>query len=218
MKIGILGSGNVGQTLASGFLSEGHTVVLGTRDPTSAKIVQWLKSAPHPDRSSAASYADTAAGAELVVLASPSDWAATEEVIRAASGGGALDGKVLIDTVNATVVEYPKVELVIAGNDSVGERVQSLLPNTHVVKMFNTIGLDHFYKPKGPADMFICGNDAAAKVTATEIALAFGYPRVIDTGDIQSSRFLESLGALWVVHALRGQTRRHAWKLIDLDE
>ncbi|RUP23262.1 hypothetical protein BC936DRAFT_139023 [Jimgerdemannia flammicorona] len=109
--------------------------------------------------------------------------------------------------------------------------------------MFNAIGLDHFYKPKGPADIFICGNDAVAKKTATEIALAFGYSRVIDVGGIQSCRFLEPLGALWVdipmiggncftalltyapvttlriqVHAFRGQTRRHAWKLIDMDE
>jgi predicted dinucleotide-binding enzyme len=106
--------------------------------------------------------------------------------------------------------------LAVGHTDSAGEQVQRWLPDSHVVKAFNTVGNRHMVKPEfpdGPPDMFICGNDARAKQTVTDLLKAFGWP-VIDIGGIEGARYLEPLAMIWILYLLRTKTGDHAFKLL----
>lgn len=149
MKVGILGSGEVAQSLGSGFLNHGHTVVLGTRDP--AKLSDWLAG---KSGARVASVADAAAFGELVVLAVKGPVAL--DVLRAA-GASSLTGKTVIDATNP-IADAPPVNGVLSFfttlDDSLLERLQREIPNARFVKAFNSVGSDLMVNPKlagGPA-------------------------------------------------------------------
>ncbi|HEY6369899.1 MAG TPA: DNA-binding protein, partial [Candidatus Sulfotelmatobacter sp.] len=89
-------------------------------------------------------------------------------------------------------------------------------PGARVVKAFNTVGFAHMVHPQfpgGPPDMFICGNDGAAKTAVTGILAAFGWD-TIDVGGIEGARLLEPLCILWVNYGIRTNTWNHAFKLL----
>lgn len=204
MRIGILGAGNVGQSLAAGFVSRGHDVRLGTRRPQEKRITAGTP----------VTYEEAARHAELALLCTA--WSGTENAIRLA-GPGNLTGKVVIDVTNPLDTAGGGMRLAIGHSDSAGERVQTWLPKSLVVKCFNII--NHAYMvdpdfPGGPPDMFLCGNDDAAKRTVTEICNAFGWPGVIDIGAIEGARLLEPLAMLWIECGLRWGSWDHAWKLL----
>lgn len=210
MNVGILGSGAVGQALGLGFLEAGHDVRIGTRDP--GKLKDWIaKAGP---RASAGSVADTAAFGELIVLATK--WDGTEAVIRAADPAR-FAGKVVIDATNPLVFRQgAPPQLALGHTDSAGEQVQRWLPKARVVKAFNIVGNAHMVQPRfpgGPPDMFICGNDAAAKQTVIDICAAFGLP-ASDLGSIEMARYLEPLAMVWIVYGFRNNTWNHAFKLL----
>lgn len=198
MKIGILGSGEVGQALAHGFTSEGHDVVIGTRQP----------------RDHFQSFAQAAQFGELLVLATP--WDGTQNAIGLAGAAG-FDGKVVIDVTNPLVYRQDGPPgLALGHTDSGGEQVQRWLPRSHVVKAFNTVGSGFFYKPDlpgGPPTMFVAGNDEGAKKTVTGILETFGW-ETDDIGGIDGARVLEPMCILWVIHAIRTSSRNHAFKLL----
>ncbi len=212
MKVGILGSGDVGQALGVGFAALGHDVRMGTREPHSDKVKKWMAKAGA--RASAGTFADAAAFGEIAVLATL--WSGTENAIKVANPKN-LAGKIVIDATNPlkfTPTGPPT--LALGHTDSAGEQVQRWLPRAQIVKAFNTIGHAHMVKPQfpgGPPDMFICGNDAAAKQTVTEICTAFGWP-VIDIGGIEGARLLEQLAMLWITCAIRWGSWNHAFKLL----
>ncbi len=212
MKIGILGSGDVGQVLGAGFARYGHQVKIGTRDPSQNKIKAWIDKTGRGV--SAATFADTAAFAEVAVLATL--WEGIESAIRLADPRN-LAGKVVIDATNPLDFSAgvpPK--LAIGHTDSGGEQVQRWLPESHVVKAFNTVGNPHMVNPQfpgGPPDMFICGNNPQAKKTVTEFLDAFGWS-VIDIGGIERSRYLEPLAMIWILHFFNTNSENHAFKLL----
>jgi len=106
--------------------------------------------------------------------------------------------------------------LVIGHTNSAGEEIQRWLADSFVVKAFNAVGLEHMVNPQfpgGPPDMFICGNDAQAKQTVTDILHSFGWP-VIDLGGIELSRYLEPLAMIWIVQTVNTGNRNHAFKLL----
>jgi len=106
--------------------------------------------------------------------------------------------------------------LALGHTDSGGEQVQRWLPAARVVKVYNTVGHAHMVNPNfpgGPPDMFICGNDAAAKKTVTDICRAFGWP-TIDVGGIEGARLLEPLCILWVRYGFATGGWNHAFKLL----
>lgn len=195
MKIGILGTGQVGQSLAAGFRKHGHEVKLGHRDPKQ-------------------SYADAARFGEVVLLCTP--WSGTQNAIKLSDPKN-LAGKVVIDVTNPLKFEESEAPaLAIGFTDSGGEQVQRWLPQARVVKAFNIVGNDLMVDPKlpgGPPDMFIAGNDAAAKQTVTQICKQFGWP-VVDIGGIEGSRLLEPLAMLWVVVGFKLNRWEQAWKLL----
>lgn len=210
MKIGILGSGEVGQKLAEGFAATGHTVKVGSRSPE--KIAQWA--AKNAGKVSAGSFSDAASFGEIVVLAT--FWEGTPAAIKMA-GAGNFAGKVLVDVTNP--LDFSKgvpPRLAVGRDDSGGETVQRLLPDARVVKAFNIVGNPHMFKPDfpgGPPTMFICGNDEGAKKAVAEMLDSFGWESV-DIGGIEGARLLEPLAMLWIMHYFKTGSGNHAFKLL----
>ncbi len=195
MKVGILGTGQVGQSLAAGFTKYGHEVKVGHRDPKQ-------------------SFADAAKFGEVVLLCTA--WAGTESAIKLTDPKN-LAGKVVIDVTNPLKpTATDPFALALGFEDSGGEQVQRWLPQSRVVKAFNIVGNSLMVDPKlpgGPPDMFIAGNDAAAKQTVTRICTQFGW-LVVDIGGIERSRVLEPLAVLWCVVGSKFDWREQAWKLL----
>jgi hypothetical protein len=211
MRIGILGSGDVGRALGKGFADLGHEVMLGTRDPNQDKVKTWVAQAGPGAR--AGTFAEAAAFGEIAVLATL--WTGTESALRLA-GMEALRGKVVLDATNPLDFSSMPPKLTIGHSDSAGEQVQRWLPGSHVVKAFNMVGNAHMVKPSfpgGPPDMFLCGNDAAAKARTTGLLEELGWS-VIDLGGIEASRYLEPMAMVWILHAIRSQSGNHAFKML----
>jgi predicted dinucleotide-binding enzyme len=213
LKIGILGTGDVGRTLASGFTSGGHDVKMGSRDVKNEKMAAWVKSAGA--HASSGTFADATAFGDVIVLATL--WSATKAIIDSA-GVASFAGKVVIDATNP-LVSAPNAPpaLALGHTDSGGEQVQRWLPGARVVKCFNIVGNAYMIDPKfdgGPPDMFIGGNDADAKKTVDDICQSFGWPPVIDLGGIETSRLLEPMCITWVLYGLKNKSWNHAFKLL----
>jgi hypothetical protein len=213
MKVGVLGSGVVGQVLGAGFVSRGHEVKLGTREPGKDTVKAWV--AKNGAKASAGTFEETAKFGELLVLATL--WEGTKSAIQLANPEN-FASKVVIDATNA--LDFSKgapPKLSLGWNTSAGEEVQRLLPKARVVKCFNTVGNAHMVDPKfpgGPPDMFIAGNDAEAKKKVTEICAAFGWPGAIDLGGIESARYLEPLAMVWILDYFRTGSPNHAIKML----
>lgn len=211
MKIGILGTGVVGQSLGLGFAGRGHDVMMGTRDPGGGKLGDWLAKAG--GRARAGTFAEAAAFGELVVLATA--WSGTENALRLA-GAGNLEGKVVIDVTNPLDFSAGAPRLALGFSDSGGEQVQRWLPGAKVVKAFNIITAGEMVDPDfpcGPPTMFICGNDEGARQAVSGICADFGW-EVVDTGGIEGARLLEPLAMLWITHGIRSGAWTHAFKLL----
>jgi predicted dinucleotide-binding enzyme len=212
MRIGILGTGDVGQALGKAFVALGHDVMMGGREAKNAKAEAWACEAG--ELASVGTFRDAASFGEVVVLATLGT--ANASAIEAA-GPAAFSGKVVIDATNPldfTAGMPPR--LATGPADSGGEEVQRLLLDAKVVKAFNTVGNAHMFRPDfpgGPPDMFIAGNDAEAKRSVTRILDDFGW-NVIDAGSIEASRYLEGLCILWVAYGVHTGGWNHAFKLL----
>jgi predicted dinucleotide-binding enzyme len=211
MKIGILGTGDVGKALGKGFITLGHEVKMGSRDAANEKALAWAREMG--PQASVGTFADAAAFGEVAVLATLGE--ANKSVLRAA-GPEALRGKVVIDATNPLDFSGGLPKLVVPEGGSAGQQVQRLLPGAHVVKAFNTVGNAHMFRPDfpgGPPDMFICGNDEEAKRKVTAILTDFGWGTV-DVGGIEAAHELEAMCMIWVLYAIHTKTWNHAFKLL----
>ena len=210
MKIGILGTGDVGRALGNGFVGLGWETKMGSREANNEKAAAWSKQAGA--RASHGTFADAAAFGDVVVLATV--WTAVKQVLDAC--GGKLDGKIVIDATNPLDFSTGAPRLALGTTDSGGEQVQRWLPKSRVVKAFNSVGNAHMVNPDfpgGPPSMWIAGNDADAKKIVTDILTKFGWD-TIDTGGIEGARLLEPLCILWVDYAMRHKGWNHAFKLL----
>ena len=214
MKIGIIGSGDVGRVLGAGFIKEGYEVMMGTRDINKETVVNWLANNPN---SQVGSFADAAIFGELIVLATAGD--ITEAVIESA-GINNFDSKVVIDATNP--ISHTKLpvngvlQYFTTAEESLMERLQKLAPNAKFVKAFNSVGNALMYKPDlpgGKPTMFICGNDDLAKKTVTEILDAFGW-ETEDMGQANTAGTIESLCILWCIPGFLRNDWMHAFKLL----
>jgi len=209
LKIGVLGSGPAGRTLASGFRGHGHPVMIGSRDP--AKLHGWLRDAG--PRGQVGTFAETAQFGELVILSV--NGRAAEDVIRLA-GVENLAGKIVLDASDPLDFSFGRPGLFVGTSDSLGERIQRLIPDAYVVKGLNTVVAEVMINPRlsgGEPDMFIAGNSDEAKQTVISLLGEFGWP-VIDMGGIESARWLEALSLAWVVYSHRTGKTHHAFKLV----
>ena len=196
-KVGILGSGDVGQSLGRGLAGRGYWVKIGSRTPNSDKLRDWMKKAGRT--ASVGSFTDAAKYGDFVVLATLGT--AVEEVINLA-GASALEGKLLIDVTNPLDFSMGMPPgLFVGTTDSLGERIQRKLPQTKVVKAFNIVGNPTMINPKmkeGLPTMIIAGNDAVAKKQVASLLREFGWDNPIDIGGIDGARWLEAFVPLWV--------------------
>jgi predicted dinucleotide-binding enzyme len=196
MKIGVLGSGMVGQTIGYRLAELGHEVTVGTRDPK--KLEEWLGRAG--PRAAADSFAGAAAFGEILFNCTAGH--KSLEALNMA-GEAALGEKILIDVANP--LDFSKgmpPSLSVCNTDSLGEQIQRAFPRMRVVKTLNTVNAEVMVGPwlvPGEHDIFVSGNDAAAKAKVTEVLKDwFGWKSVVDLGDITTARGTEMLLPLWL--------------------
>jgi predicted dinucleotide-binding enzyme len=203
VKVAILGSGVVGDTLTAGFIKHGHAVMRGSRDP------QKLKG--DGDKGT---FEQAAAWGEAVVLAVKGT--AAEAIVT--SIAGSIAGKLVIDATNP-IADAPPTNGVLsyftAQNESLMERLQKLAPAAHFVKAFNSVGSTMMVNPKASSTptMFIAGNDPGAKSQTTQILTQFGWD-TLDCGGIEAARPIESLCMLWCIPGFMKNDWMHAFKMV----
>ena len=209
-RFGVLGTGDVGRTLAEGLRDIGHDVRIGSRDPD--KLAGYSAETRIP----AGTFAEVAGWAESVVLAVKGS--AAGEPLRLA-GPERLAGKVIIDTTNPIADEPPAdgvLKYFTGPNQSLMERLQAAVPGARFVKAFNCVGAAGMVRPKlagGPPTMFYCGNDAAAMADVARLLERFGW-EVADMGTATAARAIEPLAILWCIPGFRENRWSHALKLL----
>jgi 8-hydroxy-5-deazaflavin:NADPH oxidoreductase len=214
MKIGIIGSGIVGQVLAKAFKDEGYEVTLGTRDPSKEELKKFVKD----NEIDVATFGDAAKAGEIIVLCTKGS--AAEDAIKLA-GIKNFSDKVVIDTTNP-ISEAPPDNGVLhfftTLDDSLMEKIQKLIPDAKVVKAFNIVGNSFMYKPNfpdGKPTMFICGNDDRAKTVVKDILTLFGW-ETEDMGAVEAARAIEPLCILWCIPGFIRHQWTHAFKLLKM--
>jgi 8-hydroxy-5-deazaflavin:NADPH oxidoreductase len=211
-NIAVLGSGQVGQVLADGFLKHDHAVMRASRDPK--KLSEWKAGAGA--RASVGTFSEGASWGETVVLAVKGG--AAEAAIEQA-GPANLAGKTVLDTSNPIADAPPEhgvLRYFTTFDESLMERLQKKAPQAHLVKAFSCVGSAFMVNPEfpgGPPTMFICGNDAGAKAEAHRLLDQFGWD-VADMGGAEAARAIEPLCMLWCIPGLTGGGWSHAFKLL----
>ncbi len=185
MNIGVLGTGNVGRTIAAKLVELGHDVLVGSRTA----------------KEDAVTFADAAVHGELVFNCTAGD--KSLEALRMAEADNLAD-KILVDVANPLDFSrgMPPI-LAVCNADSLGEEIQRLFPRSKVVKALNTVNCKVMVEPSllpGEHDVFVCGNDEGAKSEVRELIRTFGWPaeHIIDLGDIEGARGMEMYLPLWL--------------------
>ena len=213
-KIGILGSGVVGQTLGNGFLKHGFEVMIGTGKPE--KLSDWKKSSN--GKGLIGSFQDAASFGEIVVLAVKGT-AALNAIQQA--NPSVLENKTVIDTTNPIADAPPEngvLKFFTSLNESLLERLQKTYPAIHFVKAFSCVGNAFMVNPNFPGGkptMFFCGNDESAKAEVQTILDQFGWDPA-DMGKAESARAIEPLCMLWCIPGIQHNEWTHAFKLLKL--
>ena len=213
MKTGIIGSGIAGQALAKAFAAEGHQVKLGTRNTSKEEVVKFREA---NTAVAIGTFSETANFGEVIVLATGGS--VTEEAIKLADVEN-FSGKVVIDATNPIATAPPVngvLQFFTGPNESLMEKLQTLLPGAKLVKAFNSVGNAVMYKPNFPGGiptMFICGNDEEAKKTVTSILTSFGW-ETEDMGKAEAARAIEPLCILWCIPGFIRNQWGHAFKLL----
>jgi 8-hydroxy-5-deazaflavin:NADPH oxidoreductase len=208
----MLGSGLVGRTLGAGLAAEGHTVVIGTRDPESEAVRDWLAATGGEAR--ATSYTGAAAWCELAFFVPV--WSHAEDVVVMA-GAANLAGKTVVDVTNP-LRSSPDggYALMRDVEDGAGALVQRWLPGSRVVKAFNGIGYNLMVHPRLPGGspmMAICGDSADAKAEVAALSHTLGWEPV-DFGGIEFSGYLEALAIVWLRYRHVTSVRTHALRML----
>jgi len=198
MKFGVLGTGVVGPAIAGGLVAHGHEVRLGARVAGNEKARRWAEAAGK--NASSGTFADAAKFGEVVFSATRGDVAV--DALRAA-GNENLRGKALVDVSNPLDFSkgMPPSLFTAAAGDSLGERIQKEFPEARVVKALNMVNANLMANPgrlHGESDLFLCGNDAAAKERVAGVLKEFGWKTVHDLGDITGARGMEAYLLLWL--------------------
>jgi predicted dinucleotide-binding enzyme len=199
MRVGVLGTGRVGQTLGSALLRLGHEVRMGSRRAGNEAAVAWASEVGGP--ATEGTFADAAGFGELIVNATAGS--ASLQALELA-GAEQLAGKVLVDVSNPldTSKGMPPT-LTVCNDDSLGEQIQRAFPEVRVVKTLNTVNASVMVQPSlvpGRHTVFLSGDDADAKAQTGELLRAFGWPgdAILDLGGIDTARGPEMYLPLWL--------------------
>jgi predicted dinucleotide-binding enzyme len=211
-KIGIIGSGLVGTTLAEGFLKHGYQVSVGTRTPS--KLDDWKSG---KEGMFTGSFADVAAFGEILVLAVKGSVAA--DALKLA-GEKNLEGKTIIDASNPIADSVPEngvLKFFTTMDRSLMETLQEQFPTANFVKAFNSVGSAFMVNPgfKSKPTMFICGNNEKAREGVKAILDSFGW-ETEDMGTAEAARAIEPLCMLWCIPGFRENRWTHAFKLLRM--
>ncbi|HEX7121456.1 MAG TPA: NAD(P)-binding domain-containing protein [Gemmatimonadaceae bacterium] len=213
MRIGILGTAGVAQTLGTKLVQVGHQVRLGGRHAANERAAAWAQAAGAG--ASTGTFADAAAFGELVMNCTAGT--ASLEALRIA-GPENLNGKILIDVANP--LDFSRgmpPTLTLCNTTSLGEEIQRAFPDVKVVKALNTVTAAVMVEPSllpGDHDLFVCGNDAEAKATVSRLLReSFGWRIIHDLGDISAARGTEMMMAAWVRLMLAFGTPRFNWHI-----
>ena len=206
MKIGIIGTGVVAQTVGAKLIELGHDVVLGTRDPKklddkkmfATTLREWLEAVGN--RARIVTFREAAAHGDLLVNAT-GGLVSLEALGRAEAGS--VGSKTLVDIANEIDHSKGMPPAVRASQDScLAEKIQAAFPNLRVVKTLNTVGAPVMVNPKavggGDHTVFVSGNDKQAKAEVTALLRSFGWSDVLDLGDVSSARGPEMYMAMWI--------------------
>lgn len=197
LKVGILGTGMVGNAIGSKLVQLGHEVKMGSRTVSNVKASEWVKTAG--SRASQGTFADAADFGEIIFNCTAGS--VSLEALKLA-GSKNLAGKVLVDVANP--LDFSKgmpPSLTVCNTNSLGEQIQHAYPQTKVVKTLNTMNCRVMVNPSlvpGDHNVFVSGNDSYAKSKITNILKAFGWKNVIDLGDITAARGTEMLLPIWL--------------------
>jgi len=199
VRVGVLGTGSVGQALGNALLRTGHEVCMGSRTADNPNAREWASDAG--DGASHGTFENAAAFGEALFNCTSGN--ASLDVLNAA-GAANLDGKVLVDVSNSLDFSggFPP-KLGVCNDDSIGEQLQRAFPRARVVKSLNTVNAAVMSDPAqlpGRHDMFVCGNDAAAKDVVRGLLTSFGWKSddIHDLGGIEASRAVEMYLPLWL--------------------
>ncbi len=198
MRIGVLGTGMVGRTIATKLIELGHRMTMGSRSAEGEALREWLEEV---DGASGGTFADAASAAELLFNCTAGG--ASLDALGSA-GDENLAGKVLIDVANPLDFSAgmpPKLS--VCNDDSLGEQIQAAFPDARVVKALNTINHLVMTEPSrvpGAHNIFICGNDETAKSETMTLLESFGWPpgSILDLGEIAAARGTEMYLPLWL--------------------
>lgn len=199
MKVGVLGTGTVGRTIATKLVELGHEVTMGSRSPDSEALREWMGEAGATAHGG--SFAEAAGAGELVFNCTAGG--ASLEALEAA-GADNLAGKTLVDVANPLDFSGEGAPtLSVCNDDSLGERIQAAFPEAKVVKALNTVNAGVMVAPEkvgGDHNLFVCGEDDSAKEETVALLEEFGWPRerVIDLGGIAVARGTEMYLPLWL--------------------
>jgi predicted dinucleotide-binding enzyme len=211
VKVGILGSGDVGKTLAKGFLKNGYQVAIGSDHPE--KLAEFKRENPEMET---ATFEQAAQSGDIVVVCVKGTVA--EKIVEKVKRH--LTGKTVIDTTNPIADAPPQngvLKYFTSLEESLMERLQKIAPDAQFVKAFNSIGSALMVNPDFGDDrkptMFICGNNDDAKKKVYEIVEKFGF-EVEDMGKVESARAIEPLCILWCIPGFLRNEWSHAFKLL----
>lgn len=197
MKIGILGTGMVGEALGTKFVQLGHQVKMGSRTANNDSATKW--SSKNGANASAGTFADAAAFSDISFLCLKGE--VELDVVRSV-GPAPFGSKIVVDVSNP--LDFSRgmpPSLSICNTSSLGEEVQKALPSAKIVKALNIVNCDIMVDPGKAGEqptMMICGNDAGAKTKIGELLRTMGWRDIIDLGDITKSRGSEMLLPLWL--------------------
>lgn len=198
-KIGIFGTGMVGNTIGTKLIQLGYQVKMGSRTADNPKAAEWVQA--NGERSSQGTFAEAASFGEIIFNCTKGEHSL--EVIKSA-GVETLAGKILIDVSNPLDFSQGMPPTLLPGlvnTNSLGEAVQQLLPKTNVVKTLNIVNCEVMVdalKCGGDATMFMAGNSSEAKQEVARLLNRFGWTDIIDLGDISHSRGTEMMLPIWL--------------------
>jgi 8-hydroxy-5-deazaflavin:NADPH oxidoreductase len=211
VKVGILGSGDVGKVLAKGFLKNGYQVAIGSDHPE--KLAEFKRENPEMET---ATFEQAAQSGDIVVVCVKGTVA--EKIVEKVKRH--ITGKTVIDTTNPIADAPPQngvLKYFTSLEESLMERLQTIAPDAQFVKAFNSIGSALMVNPEFGDDtkptMFICGNNDDAKKKVHEILEKFGF-EVEDMGKVESARAIEPLCMLWCIPGFLRNEWSHAFKLL----
>lgn len=214
-RIGILGTGMVGNTIGSKLIQLGYEVKMGSRTNDNPKAAEWVKA--NDNKASQGTFAEAAAFGEVLFNCTKGEHSL--EVMKM-TGPQNLEGKILIDISNPLDFSKgmpPTLIPELSNTHSLGEAIQQSLPKTHVVKTLNIVNCEVMvdaHKCGGEATMFIAGNDDVAKKETRAILKQFGWTDIIDLGGITHARSTEMMLPIWLSTYMATQNGYIGFKIV----